>query len=132
MGQATLETLPNKNHSRRFLCHHSFPELTALCPVTKLPDFYTLRISYEPDAKLIELKSLKLYLLGFRDSEILHEEITNQIFDDFLREAEPRWARIVTKVNVRGGLYTTVIREWRKDEGDIVPDSSLTKVNHNR
>lgn len=109
----TLATLPNKNRNRKFTCEHVFPELTAVCPVTRLPDFYTMKLVYEPSSRLIELKSLKLYLIQYRDLEILHEELANQILDDIVRSARPRWATIELKVNVRGGVHTTVSREWR-------------------
>jgi 7-cyano-7-deazaguanine reductase len=125
MKSPRIETLPNKHSKNRFLCHHVFPELTALCPVTKLPDFYIVRLSYEPGDKLVELKSLKSYFLKFRDSEILHEEVTNRILNDFITAVRPRWARILTKVNVRGGLYTTVVRQWSEKEGDKAPSFDM-------
>lgn len=126
MKRPTIDTLPNKNKKHRFQCIHVFPELTALCPVTKLPDFYTVDLSYEPERNLVELKSLKLYFLNFRNREILHEEITNQILDDFIEAVEPRRVRIVTKVNIRGGLHTSIVREWSRDNGDEEPISDKT------
>jgi 7-cyano-7-deazaguanine reductase len=98
-----------------------FPELTAVCPVTKLPDFYVVRTVYEPERKLVELKSFKLYLNSYRDVEILHEEVTNKILDDFIAAVQPRWAYIEVKVNVRGGISTTISRQWRRRGGDKMP-----------
>jgi 7-cyano-7-deazaguanine reductase len=108
----------NRNRTKRFVSHHVFSELTAVCPVTRLPDFYTVKLTYEPDRLLPELKSLKLYFTSFRNVEILHEEIANQILDDFVAVIDPRWALIVLNVNNRGGVLTTVARRWRKSKGD--------------
>lgn len=114
-----LDTLENKNKDSKYVCIHEFPELTAVCPVTRLPDFYIMKIEYEPDERLIELKSFKLFLNSFRDVEILHEEITNEILNRLIRAINPRWARIEMKVNVRGGIDTTIKRHWDRDNGDL-------------
>ncbi len=121
MSFPTIDTRPNKNVKRRYVCTHIFPELTAVCPVTRLPDFYTLRIMYEPERKIVELKSFKLYLIAYRNVEILHEEITNRILDDFISAVRPSWAYIEVKVNVRGGIATTITRHWKKRQGDRIP-----------
>jgi len=117
---AGLETLENKNKAAKYVCKHEFPELTAVCPVTQLPDFYIMKLEYEPDDRLIELKSFKLFLNSFRTDEILHEEITNEILNRLISAINPRWAKIEMKVNVRGGIDTTIIRQWDKEKGDIV------------
>lgn len=117
---AGLETLENKNNDAKYVCKHEFPELTAMCPVTRLPDFYTMKLEYEPDERLVELQSLKLYLNSFRDKEILHEEITNEIMNRLIRAINPHWARIEMQVNVRGGIKTIISRFWEKEKGDIV------------
>jgi 7-cyano-7-deazaguanine reductase len=113
-----IETLPNRNRKKKFVSHHVFRELTSLCPVTRLPDFYTIKLTYEPDRLLPELKSLKLYFMTFRDVEVLHEELANQILDDLVSSIGPRWARIVLNVNNRGGVLTTVARKWSRSKGD--------------
>ena len=127
LARPKIETLRNRHENKDFVCHHIFPELTALCPVTKLPDFYTVALSYQPGSKLVELKSLKLYFNNYRNREILHEELTNQILDDFKAALKPKWARIETKVNVRGGIYTTVVRQWNQEKGDDI-EGLKTKV----
>lgn len=127
MSLPRLDTRPNRNISKRYVCSHVFPELTAVCPVTKLPDFYTVIIRYEPDKKIVELKSLKLYFVAYRNIEILHEEITNQILDDFIEVVEPRWISIDVKVNVRGGIYTTVTRYWSRQHGDQMTSLDMGK-----
>jgi 7-cyano-7-deazaguanine reductase len=112
MDPNILTTLPNKNQEKTFFCEHRSNELTSVCPITRMPDFYSFQLIYEPNQKLIELKSLKFYLAAFRDDELYHEEITNQIFDDLKRIVEPRWIFICLKANVRGGIDTTVKRYW--------------------
>lgn len=105
-----------------------------MCPTTRLPDFYTLKLTYEPDEFLPELKSLKLYFLTFRDVEILHEEIANRILDDFVQATRPLWAQVIIKVNNRGGVLTTVGRKWSRTEGDvsIEPETLDEKFDSNR
>lgn len=114
-----LNVLENKYKHANYISQHEFPELTAVCPVTRLPDFYNLRLEYIPDEMLIELKSLKLYLNTFRDKEILHEEITNEIFEKLVSVVKPRWIQIEMKVRVRGGIATTVTRKWSKNGDEI-------------
>jgi len=122
-----LETLPNRYRNRRYACEHVFPELTSLCPKTRLPDFYTVTIRYEPDERLVELKSLKQYFTTFRDREILHEEIANEILDSLIEAVSPRWITMELRVNVRGGIGTTVTRTWEKEKGDQMADPTLTR-----
>lgn len=131
--QSKIETLPNRNSNKKFTSHHVFAELTSLCPTTNLPDFYTVKLTYEPDKLLPELKSLKLYFLTFRDVEIFHEEIANRILDDLIRSIKPRWAQIIVKVNNRGGILTTIARKWSQSEGDMLvePNSLEEKIDPN-
>ena len=121
---AGLEVLENKNKNSKFVCVHVFPELTAMCPITRIPDFYTMKLKYEPDERLVELKSLKLFLNSFRNKEILHEEITNEIINRLISAINPRWAHIEMKVNVRGGIETTINRYWDREKGDLINKSS--------
>ena len=121
---AGLEVLENKNKNSKFVCVHVFPELTAMCPITRIPDFYTMKLKYEPDERLVELKSLKLFLKSFRNKEILHEEITNEIINRLISAIDPRWAHIEMKVNVRGGIETTINRYWDREKGDLINKSS--------
>jgi 7-cyano-7-deazaguanine reductase len=87
-------------------------EFTCICPKTGLPDFATIRIQYAPDKFCVELKSFKLYLTSFRNVGIFHEHLANRILDDFVKAAHPRWARIEAVFNIRGGIKTSVIREY--------------------
>ncbi|MFH1708392.1 MAG: preQ(1) synthase [Planctomycetota bacterium] len=86
-------------------------ELTALCPMTGLPDFYTLTVTYTPGRTLPELKSLKQYLTAYRDLPILHEHLAGRVFDDFKRAVRPRALRVTLAAAIRGGIAATVVRE---------------------
>ena len=77
-------------------------------PFHGFPDFATIRIRYIPDQKLVELKSLKLYINKFRDQEIFHEAAVNRILDDLVALLEPRWMEVVGDFNVRGNIKTVV------------------------
>ncbi len=87
-------------------------EFTALCPWTGLPDYGTLTISYIPEALCIELKSLKYYLLSYRDVGIVQEHVANRILNDLVSLCRPRFMQIVVDYKVRGGLHTTVSVEY--------------------
>ena len=106
-----LEIIPNNYPDADFPVSFETSELTALCPFTKHPDFYTLIITYKPDKLLVELKSLKLYIEKFRDLRTTHETILNVIFEDFKSILLPKYLRIELKVNIRGGIKTTLHRE---------------------
>jgi 7-cyano-7-deazaguanine reductase len=90
------------------------PEFTCLCPKTGQPDFATLHLEYVPDAKCVELKSLKLYIWSYRDEGAFHEAVTNRILDDLVQATKPRFMRLTAEFYVRGGIYTTVVAEHRK------------------
>ncbi len=114
-----IETVKFEYPESHTVVEYEYPELTAVCPMTGLPDFYTVRIVYEPDTKLPELKSLKLYFVKYRNVGILHENLANSILEDFKRAVEPRWVLIELFVNNRGGVYTTVRRYWSGSGDDI-------------
>jgi 7-cyano-7-deazaguanine reductase len=90
------------------------PEFTCLCPKTGQPDFATLHLEYVPDAKCVELKSLKLYVWSYRNEGAFHEAVTNRILDDLVQLMKPRFIRLEAAFNVRGGIYTTVVAEHRQ------------------
>lgn len=115
-----LETIENKNKGKKYVCEHVFPELTALCPTTALPDFYTITILYEPNEKLVELKSLKFYFSEYRNAKVYHEELANDILADFVKIVDPNWVFIELKVNVRGGISSTISRFWDKNDDDNI------------
>ena len=114
MSTTTIETFPNPRPGRVFEIAIDCPEFTSMCPKTGLPDFGTIRIRYVPDERCIELKSLKYYLLEFRNKGIFYESVTNQILDDLVAALAPRFMRLTAKWYVRGGISTTVTAEYEK------------------
>jgi 7-cyano-7-deazaguanine reductase len=99
---------PNPHPHRDYEIRCETPELTCVAPETRLPDFATVTISYVPDASVVELKSLKLYLQSWRDEGIYHEDVTNRILDDLVSALAPRRMTVQTIWNVRGGIATTI------------------------
>ncbi|MDH4274788.1 MAG: preQ(1) synthase [Gammaproteobacteria bacterium] len=109
-----LETFPNPGPTRDYTIRIRIPEFTCLCPKTGQPDFAILHLEYIPDQTCVELKSLKLYVWAFRDEGAFHEAITNRILDDLVAATQPRFMRLTAEFNVRGGIYTTVVAEYRQ------------------
>jgi 7-cyano-7-deazaguanine reductase len=114
MSSSTLETFPNPRPERDYEIAIACPEFTALCPKTGLPDFGVIRITYVPDMQCVELKSLKYYLIEFRNRGIFYEAATNQILDDLVERLQPRRMTVVGDFSVRGGITTMVTAEYRK------------------
>lgn len=108
-----LDAFDNPNPERDFTIRIEIPEFTCLCPMTGQPDFAHLTLEYVPEAKCVELKSLKLYIWSFRDEGAFHEAVTNRMLDDIVAITAPRFARLSAKFNVRGGTYPTIIAEHR-------------------
>lgn len=106
-----LETFDNPRRQRDYTVRIRIPEFTCLCPKTGQPDYATLHLDYVPDARCVELKSLKLYVWSFRDEGAFHEDVTNRILDDLVSATAPRFMRLTAEFNVRGGVYTNVIAE---------------------
>jgi 7-cyano-7-deazaguanine reductase len=109
-----LETFPNPSPERDYTIRMQVPEFTCLCPNTGQPDFAAIDIEYVPDQLCIELKSLKLYSWSYRDKGVFHEAVTNEILSTLAATIAPRFMRITASFNVRGGIYTTVVAEHRK------------------
>jgi 7-cyano-7-deazaguanine reductase len=99
-----LETFPNKHPQRDYFVKFNCPEFTTLCPMTGQPDFATLYISYIPDLKMVESKSLKLYLFSFRNHGDFHEDCVNIIMNDLIRLMDPRYIEVWGKFTPRGGI----------------------------
>ena len=112
MSGATIETFPNPRPEREFEIAIDCPEFTSMCPKTGLPDFGAIRIRYTPDARCIELKSLKYYLLEFRNQGIFYEAVTNQILDDLVAACAPRRMSVTGDFTARGGITTRVTAEY--------------------
>jgi 7-cyano-7-deazaguanine reductase len=108
IAESTLEAVDNDNPDRDYDIDFMIPEFTCLCPQSNFPDFATIRIRYVPDRKLVELKSLKLYINKFRDQEMFHETAVNRILDDLVGLLDPRYIEVVGDFNVRGNIKTVV------------------------
>ena len=109
-----LIAVDNEYSDRDFDVKISVPEFNCVCPKTGLPDFGTIHIDYIPDKKIIELKSLKLYMVKYRNVGIFHESVTNRILDDLRLALEPRQITITADFSPRGGIHTEVISSWKK------------------
>ena len=107
-----IEVVKNKYSDRDYLVKISIPEFTCVCPKTGQPDFATIEINYIPNVLIVELKSLKLYIHGFRNVGVFHEAVTNKIMDDFRLACMPRKIDVVGKFNPRGGISTIVEACW--------------------
>jgi 7-cyano-7-deazaguanine reductase len=110
-----LQVFANPQPDRDYLIHFDIPEFTCNCPLTGQPDFAHIEIDCIPDKLCVELKSLKLYMWSYRNEGAFHEKVTNTILDDIVKTIEPRFVRITAKWYVRGGIYTTVVAEHRKN-----------------
>ena len=103
-----LVALPNPHPGREYEIECECPEFTCVCPMTGQPDFAVFTITYVPDEKIVELKSLKLYLWSYRQEGAFHEDVTNRVLDDLVGCLTPRRISVVSRWNVRGGITTTV------------------------
>jgi 7-cyano-7-deazaguanine reductase len=117
MPSSTLETFPNPRPERDYEIQIQCPEFTSVCPMTGLPDFGEIRITYVPDARCVELKSLKYYMVGFRNQGIFYEHVTNQILDDLVALLQPRRMTVVGDFSVRGGIKTVVTAAYPAAKG---------------
>lgn len=105
----SIEVFRNVYAERDYRIELEFPEFTAICPKTGLPDFGTVIIHYGPDQDCLELKSLKEYFLAYRNLGIFHENATNKILVDLVAGCRPRWMEVTVRYGVRGGIATTVV-----------------------
>ena len=105
-----LETWPNQYPAYEIVI--DIPEFTSVCPKTGLPDFGVLTIRYMPDKSCLELKSVKEYLLGYRNLGIFQENIVNRVLEDMVRACKPKWAVVKGDFRPRGGIGTTVEARW--------------------
>jgi len=103
-----LNVFDNPNSERDYEIEFDCPEFTCLCPLTGQPDFAHFQISYVPNQKCVELKSLKMYLWSYRNEGAFHEKVTNQILDDLVAAVSPRMMEVKGEWFVRGGITTWV------------------------
>jgi 7-cyano-7-deazaguanine reductase len=98
----------NEYPKNKFEINISIPEFNAVCPKTGLPDFGTIYINYMPNKLIVELKSLKLYIVAYRNFGIFHEHVTNKILEDFIKACKPKTIEVTGDFNPRGGIKTIV------------------------
>ena len=103
-----LKIVPNEYINQEYEINVSIPEFNCVCPRTGLPDFATIKINYIPNKHIVELKSLKLYIVKFRDMGIFHESATNKIFNDFKNACNPKKIEVIGEFSARGGISTVV------------------------
>ena len=108
----SIEVFANQYPDREYTIALSNPEFTAICPKTGLPDFATINITYAPGKTCLELKSLKMYMVSYRNVGIFHEHLSNKILDDIVKACRPRWAKVEAIMNTRGGIDATVTTEY--------------------
>ncbi|BDH63185.1 NADPH-dependent 7-cyano-7-deazaguanine reductase [Lysinibacillus sp. PLM2] len=99
-----LESVDSLHSNRDYFVKFNCPEFTSLCPITGQPDFATMYISYIPDKKIVESKSLKLYLFSFRNHGDFHEDCVNIIMNDLIKLLDPRYIEVWGKFTPRGGI----------------------------
>jgi len=108
IAEAELICFDNPNKNRPYEISIELPEFTCLCPFSGYPDFAILRVIYQPDQKVLELKAIKLYINRYRDRRISHEQAANQILDDFLKACKPLWMELKADFNPRGNVHMVV------------------------
>lgn len=127
-----LETFENKHRENDYFVKFNCPEFTSLCPITSQPDFATVYISYVPEVKMIESKSLKLYLLSFRNHGDFHEDCMNIIMKDLIKLMDPKYIEVWGKFTPRGGIsidpycnYGKSGTKWEKIAEDRLANHDL-------
>ena len=109
-----IEVWQNKYPDKKYTINLEVTEFTCICPKTGLPDFATIRIEYSPDKYCIELKSFKMYTIFYRNLGIFHEHVVNKMLGDLVKACKPRWLKVTGEFNLRGGIKTTVMAEYKK------------------
>ena len=106
--RSILDTFPNPSPGRDYEIKFVFPEFTSMCPVTGQPDFATITVTYTPNEKCVEMKSLKLYYLAFRNKGVFYEKVANQVLDDLLAALAPKRMAVVADFAARGGTVGVI------------------------
>ncbi|MGL4880164.1 MAG: preQ(1) synthase [Waterburya sp.] len=108
IAEGKLITFPNPRIGRKYDINITLPEFTCKCPFSGYPDFATIYLTYSPDQTVVELKALKLYINSYRDRYIPHEEVVNQILDDFVAACDPLEATVKGDFTPRGNVHTVI------------------------
>jgi 7-cyano-7-deazaguanine reductase len=109
-----LDTFPYEYPGREIEVSFSMPEFTAICPFSDFPDFATIDLTYVPNERCVELKSLKLYVNSFRNVKIFHEHVINKILEDFVKAVDPLRVKIEGDFHVRGNIKTVVRASYQR------------------
>jgi 7-cyano-7-deazaguanine reductase len=125
-----LESFDNKHPNRDYFVKFNCPEFTSLCPMTGQPDFATIYISYIPDIKMVESKSLKLYLFSFRNHGDFHEDCINIIMNDLIALMNPRYIEVWGKFTPRGGISIDPYANWGRPDTKYVQMADYRLMNH--
>ena len=123
IAENQLESFDNRTPGRDYTIQFTIPEFTCICPKMGFPDFATLHIRYVPGPRCVELKSLKLYINGFRDQGIFHEDVANRILDDLVNLLDPKYCEVIGDFNVRGNIKTVVSAVHRAPGFEGRPDA---------
>jgi 7-cyano-7-deazaguanine reductase len=121
-----LETFENKHPNNDYFVRFNCPEFTSLCPITGQPDFAEIRIRYIPDRKMVESKSLKLYLFSFRNHGDFHEDCVNIIMKDLIALMDPKYIEVEGLFTPRGGISIYPFANWGR------PDTPWTEFARHR
>ena len=115
---SVLETFENSHPERDYMVTLRCPEFTTLCPITGQPDFATMLINYIPNVRMVESKSLKLYLFGFRNHGDFHEDVTNVILNDLVELMQPKYIEVKGVFVPRGGIAIHPFANWAHPDFD--------------
>ena len=113
-----IETFDNPQPDRDYTIRHEVEEFTSVCPKTGHPDFAEMTVVYGPAETCLELKSLKLYLQGYRNEGIFYEAATNKILDDLVASCKPLWLDLETRWSTRGGIHSIINVSYSREDGD--------------
>lgn len=109
-----LDTFKYEYPGKKIWIDFEIPEFTAICPFSEFPDFAVIRLSYVPNERCIELKSLKLYINSFREVKVFHEHVINMIMEDFVKACDPMRVEIEGDFHVRGNIKTIVRASYKR------------------
>ncbi len=121
--EARLEAFDNRTPDHDYTIQFTIPEFTCLCPRSGFPDFAIIHVRYVPGPRCVELKSLKLYINGFRNQGVYHEDAINRILGDLVEILDPRYCEVVGDFNVRGNIKTIVSARHRSPDWTGEPDA---------
>lgn len=126
-----LEAFDNKHQENDYWVTFNCPEFTSLCPITGQPDFATIHICYIPDVKMVESKSLKLYLFSFRNHGAFHEDCINIIMKDMIKLMNPRYIEVVGIFTPRGGISIYPFANYGRPNTKYEKMAEQRLLNHN-